>query len=170
MLSRLDHEYHPAASRAIRSYTHQSSNVSTGEMASSTSDINLEGFTQTTLTTHLSSRPQPSIAGSALQRQAIQEAQTACSLLPKGHVIFQQCVKEQETLVEVVSAVTQKCHSFKKNRFAKLLGTFQKYTIWLQNISSVVDVIVQTQAGIGCPLWAPIKFILKVGLYGLNSP
>ena len=30
-------------------------------------------------------------------------------------------------------------------------------------MSDAVDVVVQTQAGIGCPLWAPIKFVLKVG-------
>jgi hypothetical protein len=30
-------------------------------------------------------------------------------------------------------------------------------------MSDAVDIVVQTQAGIGCPLWAPIKFVLKVG-------
>ncbi|KAF6226640.1 hypothetical protein HO173_012470 [Letharia columbiana] len=29
-------------------------------------------------------------------------------------------------------------------------------------MSAVVDIAVQTQAGFGCPLWAPIKFILKI--------
>ena len=41
----------------------------------------------------------------------------------------------------------------------------QKYTAWLQNISDVVDVAVQTKAEIGCPLWAPIKLVLKVSMH-----
>ena len=56
----------------------------------------------------------------------------------------------------------QKYHLHKKKRFTKLLDGFQKHTLWLQNMGSVVDVVVQTQAGIGCPVWAPIKFVLKV--------
>jgi hypothetical protein len=29
-------------------------------------------------------------------------------------------------------------------------------------MSDAIDIVVQTQAGVGCPLWAPIKFVLKV--------
>ncbi len=46
----------------------------------------------------------------------------------------------------------------------RFLSKLEKYTTWLQNMSAVVDVAVQTQAGFGCPLWAPIKFILKVNV------
>jgi hypothetical protein len=52
-----------------------------------------------------------------------------------------------------------------------LIKKFEQYTTWLQNFSGVVDVVAQTQAGIGCPVWAPVKFVLEVGyvLY-LHNP
>ncbi len=37
------------------------------------------------------------------------------------------------------------------------------FEVCLMPLSDAVDIVVQAQAGIGCPLWAPIKFILKVG-------
>lgn len=43
-----------------------------------------------------------------------------------------------------------------------MLDAFQRYTAWLRNFSSVVDVVVQTEAGVGCPVWAPIKFVLQI--------
>lgn len=64
--------------------------------------------------------------------------------------------------MEDLNIVEQKRQSQKKKKSTKFLSKLQKYSTWLQNISAVVDVAVQTQAGFGCPLWAPIKFILKV--------
>ena len=98
----------------------------------------------------------------ALQQRAIEKAKLAYSSLPHGDAIFQQCVEGKETLAEVLSTVEQKWQSHRKKKSTKLLSKLQKYTTWLQNISAVVEVAVQTQAGVGCPLWAPIKFILKV--------
>lgn len=66
--------------------------------------------------------------------------------------------------MEVLNTVEQKRQSQKKKKSTKFLSKLQKYTTWLQNMSAVVDVAVQTQAGVGCPLWAPIKFILKVNI------
>lgn len=101
---------------------------------------------------------------SALQQQAIEEAKAAYSRLPHGDTIFRQCVEGKETLLEVLSSVEQKWRSQKNKKSTRFLSKMQKYTTWLQNMSAVVDIAVQTQAGFGCPLWAPIKFILKVRL------
>ena len=68
----------------------------------------------------------------------------------------------KETLAEVLSVVEQRWQSHKKKKSNKLLSKLQKYTTWLQNMSAVVDVAVQTLAGFACPLWAPIKFVLQV--------
>ena len=73
-----------------------------------------------------------------------------------------QCVKDKETLVEVLSTIEQKCQSHQKKKSSKFLEKLQKHTTLLRNISDAVDIAVQTQAGIGCPLWAPIKLVLKV--------
>lgn len=99
---------------------------------------------------------------SALQQRAIEEAKLAYSRLPHGDAVFRQCLEGKETLVEDLNIVEQKRQSQKKKKSTKFLSKLQKYSTWLQNISAVVDVAVQTQAGFGCPLWAPIKFILKV--------
>ncbi|KAH7363842.1 hypothetical protein BKA65DRAFT_123437 [Rhexocercosporidium sp. MPI-PUGE-AT-0058] len=42
------------------------------------------------------------------------------------------------------------------------LGGFQKYTLWLQNMAPAIDVAVNASSGIACPVWAPIKYILKL--------
>lgn len=99
---------------------------------------------------------------SVLQQRAIEEARLAYSHLPHGDAVFRQCVEGKETLLEVLSTVEQKCQSQKKKKSTRFLSKLQKYTTWLQNMSAVVDIVVQTQAGFGCPLWAPIKFILKI--------
>ena len=67
-------------------------------------------------------------------------------------------------LAEVLNMVERRCQSSQKKKSAKFLENLQKHTAWLQNIGDVVDVAVQTQAVIGCPVWAPIKLILKVNL------
>lgn len=54
----------------------------------------------------------------------------------------------------------KRIHSKKKS--TKLVERFERYTLWIQGMGSIIDVAVQTQAGIACPVWAPIKFILQV--------
>ncbi|KAM0805845.1 hypothetical protein BDR22DRAFT_188133 [Usnea florida] len=98
----------------------------------------------------------------SLQQQAIDEAKLAYSRLPHDHAIFRQCVEGKQTLAEVLGVVEQRRQSHKKKRSNNLISRLQKYTTWLQNMSAVVDVAVQTQAGFACPLWAPIKFVLQV--------
>lgn len=102
---------------------------------------------------------------SALEAQAIKDARSAFSKLPNGDAVFRQCIEQEETLLQVLEKVSQKRHLYEKKKSTKLLKGFQKYTLWLQNMGSVIDVVVQTQAGIGCPVWAPVKFVLKVSFY-----
>lgn len=99
---------------------------------------------------------------SPLQKQAIERAREAFSRLPNGDQIFQQCIANEESLADVVQMLVQGHKLYKRKRTTRLVEGFQKHTLWLQNISSVVDVAVQTQANIMCPAWAPIKFVLKV--------
>ena len=97
-----------------------------------------------------------------LQKQAIEEAKSIYSRLPHGNSLLRQSLEGKETLAEVLKVVEQKCQAHKRKKSTKYLAKLQKHTTWLQNISGVVDVAVQSQAGIGCPLWAPVKFVLKV--------
>ena len=71
-------------------------------------------------------------------------------------------------MLEVVKTVERKWQSQKRKKSTKFLAKLERYTTWLQNMSAVVDVAVQTQAGFGCPLWAPIKFVLKVDMPSLE--
>lgn len=105
------------------------------------------------------------VARSSLQKQAIERAREAFSRLPNGNEIFQKCITNEETIVDVVQTTVQKHQFYKSKRSSRLLERFQKYTLWLQNISAAVDVAVQAQASIACPIWAPIKFVLKVSPY-----
>ncbi|CZR64729.1 uncharacterized protein PAC_14628 [Phialocephala subalpina] len=97
-----------------------------------------------------------------LQEQAIEKAREALSRLPKGNVIFEQCIRDQRSVIDIVASVVQHVDIFHRKRSARILRKFHDNTRWLENISGVIDVVTQTQAGIGCPLWAPIKFVLLV--------
>jgi hypothetical protein len=97
----------------------------------------------------------------SLQVQAIGKARAAFSQLPNGDVIFQQCINGQESITDILATVARRHGSYRSRKCTQLLEAFQRHTTWLQNISEVVDVVVQTQSGIGCPLWAPVKFVLQ---------
>lgn len=99
---------------------------------------------------------------SSLQKQAIEKARSSLSHLPTEDAIFQQCVNQADSIPDVVKSVIQTSHSYKRRLSTDLLRKFERHTQFLQNASDIVNIVVQTQAGIGCPLWAPIKFVLKV--------
>jgi hypothetical protein len=106
--------------------------------------------------------PGPSQRISTLQQQAVENARSAFLCLPKGDALFEKCIAQPDTLPEVIKMMSQNYRSFKNRRTTRLLEQLQRNTLWLQNFSGVVDVVVQTQAGIGCPLWAPLKLVLLV--------
>jgi hydroxylamine reductase (hybrid-cluster protein) len=72
-------------------------------------------------------------------------------------------VNGKETLSQAVESAKKRCSSRKLSKSEKIVVGFAKYTQWMENMSGVIDVVVQTQAGIGCPVWAPLKLVLKVG-------
>jgi hypothetical protein len=96
-----------------------------------------------------------------LQEKAIENARSAFSKLPSGDTLFQKCISGDDGVDELASELRKRCASHDKKRF-KILKQFEKSSAWLQNFTPVVDVIVQTQAGIGCPVWAPLKMVLLV--------
>ncbi|KKY18716.1 putative nacht domain protein [Diplodia seriata] len=92
-------------------------------------------------------------------KQAVEKAKDAFSRLPNGDQVFLKCINSPFSIVEAVEEIQA---SQKGRKSARVLEGLQKYTSWLQNLSSVVDVAVQTQAGVTCPVWAPLKFVLQV--------
>ena len=97
-----------------------------------------------------------------LQEQAIGRAKAAASHLPGADAIFRQCVDQPATINDLLTILAKRHKLYKGRVSTKLLDKFQSHTAWLQNLTQVVDTVVQVQAGIGCPLWAPIKFVLLV--------
>lgn len=98
-----------------------------------------------------------------IQEQAIRNARIAYSRLPSGDTKFQECVNDtQRTITEVLKVVAAQEKLFRKKRYVRILQRFNKHAQCLENLSGVIEVVVQTNASIGCPVWAPLKFILLV--------
>jgi len=107
------------------------------------------------------------VQASASQKEAVDNAKAAFARLPGGEALFQQCIDSKEPVHEIVESLHRKCGVHKRKKFTKLLTGFQRYTSWMNSIAGSIDVAVQTSSGIACPVWAPIKFVLKVYLqYG----
>jgi hypothetical protein len=87
----------------------------------------------------------------------------AIAKLPNGDVLFQKCISSNDGIDTLANELKSRCAAHDKKR-PKVLKQFEKSSAWLRNFSDVVDVVVQTQAGIGCPVWAPIKLVLMVRL------
>jgi hypothetical protein len=96
-----------------------------------------------------------------LGEQAIKNAQLVFEKLPNGDALFQKCISSDNGVETLAKELESRCAAHNKRR-PKLLRQFEKSSAWLRNFSTVVDIVVQTEAGIGCPIWAPIKLILMV--------
>ncbi|KAF4537500.1 Tetratricopeptide-like helical protein [Lasiodiplodia theobromae] len=101
--------------------------------------------------------PQPTI--NAELERAIEAAKESFSRLPDGDEIFQKCKTGQLSILDVVKAAQG---SFRNKKSTERLESLEKHVAWLQGLSSVIDAAVQTKADLMCPVWAPIKFVLKV--------
>jgi hypothetical protein len=97
-----------------------------------------------------------------LQQHAVEEARLTFAKLPGEDALFQQCVSQDDAVIEMVNGLQRKYKSHRRKKSSLLVERFERYTTWLQNFSGVVDVVAQTEAGIGCPIWAPVKFVLQV--------
>ena len=101
-------------------------------------------------------------SSSSIQQQAIEKARLVLADVPFEDALFRQCASQADAVVDMVKALKSKYDSHRRRKRFALAQKFEQYTQWLQNFSRVVDVVVQTQAGIGCPIWAPVKFALQV--------
>ncbi|KAF1998512.1 hypothetical protein P154DRAFT_564670 [Amniculicola lignicola CBS 123094] len=96
----------------------------------------------------------------ALQDEASARAQVAFQKLPHGDALFQQCASGNISIDTVLETLRHKAASSRRKKSARLLDTFHRTTAWMLNIAPSIDVAVNTSAGIACPIWAPIKFVL----------
>jgi hypothetical protein len=96
------------------------------------------------------------------QHNAMNRAKAAFARLPQENTTFQECIVSHETVHKVLENICADGRIYKRKRSTRLLESFERHTSWMMNISGAVDVAVQTSAGIACPMWAPIKFVLKV--------
>lgn len=97
-----------------------------------------------------------------LDRQAIDRAAAAFAQLRGGSQLFQECVADTDTIEKLIQSIKDGERRSRKKASSRLLAIFQRHTAGLRNLSSAIDVAVQTQAEITCPVWAPIKFFLMV--------
>jgi hypothetical protein len=104
-----------------------------------------------------------------LQKEAVNRAKAAFAKFPHENDEFQKCVNDQISIDVVLATLREKAASHKRKRSTKVLEGFHNYTSWMMNISKSIDIAVNTSAGIACPVWAPLKFVLMVSnLEGLN--
>lgn len=97
-----------------------------------------------------------------LQDEAINRAKAAYAKLPNGNEILSRCRASSNPIDELVKQLEEKHQQRKSKKLSRLLHCFYRNTAVLHNYSKIIDVVVQTEAGLGCPIWAPVKFILEV--------
>lgn len=97
----------------------------------------------------------------SLQQQAIEKARSSISKLPKEDVAFRKCASSKDGVTELIQALKTRYESHDKKR-SVLVKKFHEYSAWLRNFSNVIDIAVQSQANFGCPIWAPLRFVLEV--------
>ena len=99
-----------------------------------------------------------------LQQVAVERARSAFASLKGTDNLFSQVQDQNNAISDILGALQRKYESHGRKRRA-ILETFERYTQWLQNFSGIIDVVVQTQAGIGCPIWAPLKLVLQTSAW-----
>jgi hypothetical protein len=103
----------------------------------------------------------PPTPDTTMQQQAIQKVKSSFSKLPTENSLFQQCASSKDGVADMILALNKRYGSRGK-KMTGLVKKFHQYTEWLRNFAAVIDIAVQTQAGIGCPVWAPLRFVLEV--------
>ena len=99
----------------------------------------------------------------SLQQQAVQRVRSRFGELKEEDTLFTEAQNQQDAVAQILKAMKNK-YDHRRSKRRGLVEKFERYTQWLQNFSEIVDTLVQTQAGIGCPVWAPIKLVLQVSL------
>ncbi|ORY10120.1 hypothetical protein BCR34DRAFT_355975 [Clohesyomyces aquaticus] len=95
-------------------------------------------------------------------KEAVEDAKAAFAKLPHGSPLFQQCISDQITIDTVLETLKEKASMYRRRKCTNILERFYRYTSWMTNISRSIDVAVNASAGIACPVWAPIKFVLMI--------
>lgn len=105
---------------------------------------------------------------SSLQHQVVLNAKAAISSLDDGSHIFRECLESTEPLPILVQSLLKTGSKYADSRSTRILGRFQKHSLWLQNMAPAIDVVVNVQAGIAAPIWAPIRYVLKASCTTLS--
>lgn len=53
--------------------------------------------------------------------------------------------------------------SSRKKGFTRLLQVFKPFIDPLKRFEGAIDVVIQTNAGIGSPIWGPLRLAITVG-------
>lgn len=103
------------------------------------------------------------MAGSTLEAEALEAVSLTMTKLQKRKKFLQES-KDATGLDDVINLV-QEIHGSKSGRRRhRAVEKFGKCCDWLHQLSGVIDVVVQTEASIGSPIWVPIKLIVQVGI------
>ena len=96
-----------------------------------------------------------------LQQQAVERACSTFGTLAGENALFAQVKTQGDAVAEMLKILKLKyeCH---RNKRRTIVERFEKYTQWMQNLTGVFETLAQTQAGIACPIWAPVKLVLQV--------
>ena len=97
-----------------------------------------------------------------LQQQAVERARSAFGALADGDALFAQVNTQNDVVAEMLKTLKLR-YGYHRNKRRTIVEKFEKYTRWMQNLTGVFETLAQTQAGIACPIWAPIKLVLQVG-------
>jgi hypothetical protein len=98
----------------------------------------------------------------SLQHQAVQNAKNALLAQTNGSLLFQQCLESHEPIPSLVQTLIASHEQHAVKRTTRLIVKFQTHTIWLQNMAIAIDVAANASPGFICPVWAPLRYILKV--------
>ena len=101
------------------------------------------------------------MSSSPLEAEALQLIAARTAKLQK-HKEFQHVCDSSSTLNDIIRLINDIRHSKSNRRRNKVADKFDQCCDWLHQISGVIDVIVQTEATIGSPIWAPIKLVALV--------
>jgi hypothetical protein len=98
----------------------------------------------------------------SLQLQSVQKAKDALLAQTNGSLIFQQCLESDEPIPSLVQTLIKSHEQHAAKTSTRLIGKFQTHTLWLQNMAVAIDVAANACPGFICPVWAPLRYILKV--------
>jgi hypothetical protein len=98
----------------------------------------------------------------SIQEEAVARAKAAFHKLPLNDELLQQCIANKVSIETVLKRLRDQSAAHQRKKSTKLLEKFHNHTSWMMNMSRSIDVAVNASAGIACPVWASVKFVLMV--------